>query len=381
MQLVLTQVASEDPRFVEKEPPPLSEEFPIATRVFFLGEHAYGVAAQVAETTDTTLSIMLAFLPAEANETEKFKQILAKRVATRYWPSWIVAEKLNLSAFALSKITSSFMVLGPDGSKVNLGLSLKFEAKGMKVMEYSRKDGRTWEFSDKALTLIRSYKTMFPEVFQRLDNRGDDFPRAADVFQGTDPDMRLREAKAWLAKQGIKDFEPVPLSSDQLSKETVVEIEKLADELNKSKVPGAFKKALVKGIPRQAVLLPAHAQYRLQSQSFSLGDRVTMVQESGGVPLSAKGVVISLTGNMLDVVWDIPFLSGTTLQDRCSQYRGSTVTFSSCLNLTRRQYVMSTNPKAQQAAAHQTFMPRGRGGQPPHAFRSDSQPNVPQLPK
>lgn len=128
------------------------------------------------------------------------------------------------------------MVLGPDGSKVNLGLSLKFEAKGMKVMEYSRKDGRTWEFSDKALALIRSYKTMFPEVFQRLDNRGDgmcdsyfafevltissllDFPRAADVFQGTDPDMRLREAKAWLAKQGIKDFDPVPLSSDQLSK-------------------------------------------------------------------------------------------------------------------------------------------------------------------
>lgn len=60
MQMVLTQVASEDPRFVEKEPPPISEEFPLETRVFFLGEHAYGVAAQVAETTETTLSIMLA---------------------------------------------------------------------------------------------------------------------------------------------------------------------------------------------------------------------------------------------------------------------------------------------------------------------------------
>lgn len=60
VQLVLTQVASEDPRFMEKEPPKLSEEFPEGTAVFFLGEHAYGVAARVQETTNTSLSIVLA---------------------------------------------------------------------------------------------------------------------------------------------------------------------------------------------------------------------------------------------------------------------------------------------------------------------------------
>lgn len=60
VQMAISQVASEDPRFLEREPPPLSEEFPDACKIFFLGEHAYGVAAQVASTTNETLSVILA---------------------------------------------------------------------------------------------------------------------------------------------------------------------------------------------------------------------------------------------------------------------------------------------------------------------------------
>ena len=60
VQMVISQVASEDPRFLEKEAPPLSEEFPDGCKIFFLGEHAYGVAAQVASTTNDTLSVILA---------------------------------------------------------------------------------------------------------------------------------------------------------------------------------------------------------------------------------------------------------------------------------------------------------------------------------
>lgn len=60
VQMVVPEVYSEDPRFVEKEPPPLSEEFPVDSKVFFLGEHAYGVAAQISDTTTDTLSVILA---------------------------------------------------------------------------------------------------------------------------------------------------------------------------------------------------------------------------------------------------------------------------------------------------------------------------------
>ncbi len=94
------------------------------------------------------------------------------------------------------------------------------------------------------------------------------------------------------------------------------EIELLADSFTSSKSRDAIKKAIVKNIPRQAVLKPSHAVYRLQNQHFALGDRVTMVQDSGGVPLSVKGVVIGMNAKSMDVVWDVPFLSGTTLGDR-----------------------------------------------------------------
>ncbi len=58
--MAVSAVNSEDPRFLEKEAPPLSEEFPEGSKVFFMGEHAYGVAAQVSATTEDSLSVVLA---------------------------------------------------------------------------------------------------------------------------------------------------------------------------------------------------------------------------------------------------------------------------------------------------------------------------------
>jgi Exoribonuclease Xrn1 D2/D3 domain len=67
---------------------------------------------------------------------------------------------IGISNLALSRITSSFMVITSDGQKSNLGLSLKFEAKSMKVLDYSQKspNGKGWEYSEKAIQLIRDYK-------------------------------------------------------------------------------------------------------------------------------------------------------------------------------------------------------------------------------
>lgn len=69
---------------------------------------------------------------------------------------------LHISGRALSRITSSFMVLTSDSSKNNLGLSLKFEAKSLKVIDYSRKEGRHWEFSERTIDLIREYNVILP---------------------------------------------------------------------------------------------------------------------------------------------------------------------------------------------------------------------------
>ena len=158
LQLAVPQVESEDPRYVEQEPPSLAEEFPEGSKVFFLGEHAYGFAARVAATTVNSLSFVLAFSPSDKLENEALKEAVAKGTATPYIPSFQVAEMLAISKRALSRVTSSFMVLVTDDQKVNLGLSIKFEGKSMKVLSYSTKYGNVWQFSDLAIDLIRDYK-------------------------------------------------------------------------------------------------------------------------------------------------------------------------------------------------------------------------------
>ena len=76
------------------------------------------------------------------------------------------------------------------------------------------------------------------------------------------------------------------------------------------------KEATVDGIPRHAVLKPAHAEYRLQNQQFATGDRVVMVKDSGSVPLATGGVVVGINIKTLDVVWDTLFTSGSTLGNK-----------------------------------------------------------------
>jgi hypothetical protein len=52
------------------------------------------------------------------------------------------------------------MIVLSDGAKINLGLGIKFEAKGTKAPGYSRKDGRFWEFSEKAVHILHEYKVI-----------------------------------------------------------------------------------------------------------------------------------------------------------------------------------------------------------------------------
>lgn len=47
---------------------------------------------------------------------------------------------------------------GDRSGMINLGLSVKFEAKALKVIGYSRKTDRHWEFSQSTVDLIKEYK-------------------------------------------------------------------------------------------------------------------------------------------------------------------------------------------------------------------------------
>jgi len=73
---------------------------------------------------------------------------------------------------------------------------------------------------------------------------------------------------------------------------------------------------VIRGVPRKVLLRPADAEVRLNYQSFSLGDRVIYVCDSGSVPIGNKGTVVGVQEKVIDVVFDTTFMSGTTLSGR-----------------------------------------------------------------
>jgi hypothetical protein len=67
---------------------------------------------------------------------------------------------------------------------------------------------------------------------------------------------------------------------------------------------------------KKQLLKPSHASTLLQNQTFSLGDRVVFVKDSGSVPIASKGTIVGIEKNNIDVVFDTSFMSGSTLGDR-----------------------------------------------------------------
>lgn len=60
VQLVVREVEFEDERYLEQDAPPLDQEYPVGSRAIFLGANAYGVAAQVTEVKDKSMTVDLA---------------------------------------------------------------------------------------------------------------------------------------------------------------------------------------------------------------------------------------------------------------------------------------------------------------------------------
>ncbi|TPX52871.1 hypothetical protein SeMB42_g01129 [Synchytrium endobioticum] len=316
MQTVVDSVATEDPRFLEKPPPPLSEEFPLCSRVFFLGGKSYGCIAEIQGYNENKLVITL-LVPKEP-ELENgldFTRDMASEAQEQelYLPAYQVCRLVGISALALSK--------------------------SQKVLGYSRKTENGWEYTQKVIDLIREYKSKFPEVLAVLDEkqgRGE-FYEDTDFFPPDKADEKLAELREWLNLHGVKGLERVSLASNALTKDHVHEIQAAVDEIYKDiKLPG-FKKITVRNVPRHSVLKPAHAKNRLAHQHFDLGDRVLYVADIGIVPFGSPGTIVGLDGPLVEVLFDRPFMGGTTLDDRCAPSRGMEVSKYTILNLTNPQ--------------------------------------------
>ncbi|KAL8837286.1 MAG: hypothetical protein Q9170_002581 [Blastenia crenularia] len=341
-QMVVDDVISEDRRFLEKSALPVETEFPVDSNAFFMGEYNYGRPVHVIGHSGGKVDV---WVSPQQGKIGDFGRIIVSQAdrLTPYTPSFAVARMLGLNPLVLSKITSAFQVI-VDDTKVNVGLNLKFEAKGLKVLGYSRKAASGWEFSQKAIHMLQQYMVKFPEFIAGVQRNPQSREYAATDFYPKDQaKSKIKEIQGWLKEIESKSFEKVPLDAAQLDSDAVGRIEQAANENLRQNSMITIKNQRVKGAPRSALLKPSDAEHRLSHQRFTLGDRVVYVQGSGRVPIATQGTVVGMTRTprttLLDVIFDVTFMSGTSLENRCSPFRGSTVPIHSVLNLTDRQVV------------------------------------------
>lgn len=339
IQMIVEEVSNEDERFATRPPLPIDEEFPIDSQVVFLGDMGYGSSATVVGYNDqkTTLSIRISKIQTSAEPNIGRRRFEIEKREIKYYPSFDVAKKLKINPLFLSKITSGYMIEDAKGRKVNIGLELKFEARRMKVLGFTKKSGKFWEYSPLAIQLLSDYKQKFPTLFNNLLNYNS---KSMPALREVSNEKELEEVRKWL-KEAKSQMNTVSLESESLTKFSFQAIEDYIEDYVNSPIAHINKD--IKGVPKEAIFNPSDSYQLLTNQRFELGDRVVYVQDFGKVPKLTKGTVVSINTiinkTTLGIIFDIPLISGNTMNGKLRTNRGLLIDSSLVLNLTNKQMV------------------------------------------
>lgn len=345
LQLMVESISNVDERYIEKPPVPIEQEFPLNSRVIFLGDYAYG-----SETTINGYSSARRLKITVNRKSRESEPTIGKEMVARdasliyYFPSFVIAKELNLNRLFLARITSRFLIADNEGKQVNVGIPVKFEAKHQKVLGYARKNQKGWEYSNLTVNLLKEYSTRFPHFFHNLSKiPTSDIPVLQDLLpnlSSSDSTKELNEIKNWL-KYVTELFVTVSFESDSLSKGSIRSVEDYIIA-HSFELEQYESKNLAK-VPREAILDPRESISLLRTQRFNLGDRVMYIQDSGKVPLYSKGTVVGYTTLGLNVsvqvLFDHEIVAGNTFGGRLRTKRGLGLDSSFLLNLTDRQLV------------------------------------------
>ncbi|KAI0243477.1 exonuclease II Exo2 [Massospora cicadina] len=333
----------EDPRFRESPPMPLDKEFPIHSRVFFLGDSYYGCPGRVDKHNlgaPESLTLKLVLYPEPQNLGLELARM--HRASTQYLSLRDLSKQLRCSPSALSRITSSIklQLLNGKGANVyNVGLGLKFEAKGEMVVECCRRGPKGWEFAPRGCALITAFARTFPDLMKYLSREEYTPMIPADAVYPDNALAKVEEIRAWLKERGVGKFRLAPVGSETLDQSIVSRIQAHWDGFHTK--PLKLTVFTVDRAPRAAVLSPSMAGMQLGRQTFELGQRVISVSEASRAPLGAKGTVIGKEANQLEILFDRTFAAGTELGGRCAAHRGLWIASDTVLNLDSPQLTQS----------------------------------------
>ncbi|CAK9827029.1 5'-3' exoribonuclease 1 [Anthophora retusa] len=318
----------------------ISDVFVPGSICFMLGHPYYGAMGRVQEPAvykkSGRIKVKVIAMTEPSLETVKEFQMEHQ---VQYINGSVVSRKLSISSYLLSRITGTILVKKAsddpqqDYAMCNIGLNIKFSRRNEEIPGYTRKgkDGR-WYYSVKAMNLIRTYMTKYPELFEKLGLNSNIF-----IFQEEDlfnkGSGELNEIVAWLKDQ-IQGMESRVCGTETLDSEVVKKLEEEIDAYLTT--PSSVGKVVEMQVQPYLLFTPSLCLRNFppdpETQTFLL-DRICCVNENFTVPLGYKGTVIGVhkgegtSDTMYDILFDKSFLGGFNING--SSTNGSSTSGSS----------------------------------------------------
>ena len=299
----------------------------------------------------------------------KFTKNLIQNTKEEYITLEKLAKNLNINQITLGIITSNFFVVNSlekeefvklsEMQNWNIGLNMKCKIKNqlMIVPGYTRSTFEekfdyeqsiiAWEFSDKAVQLIKEYIERFSFIIESIEKyigltKSIRFFKIIDLFANVDDiENKLNEIVKWINSTNLIKIPFAPSASHFISFES---IDKIKDIVNKKTEELKLKKNLCYSKmylnPNYALIenTPWTPMFLINPPiQFEVGDRVinTCSSDKKYVPFGLKGTVSAVLEDYIEVLFDKVFFGGTTLNGRIMDKSGMTINPLNLLNLTR----------------------------------------------
>lgn len=288
-----------------------------------------------------------------------------------------LSELLQLSPLLLSKLTSIFYLysIQDNNLRVNIGLGLKFDKQGLKILNWSEKHpSGYWMFNRKLIDILKEYKKNFSRVMNRLESltrKNSTKIYITDVFHSTTSTFHSKPGETthhrnvlsikgkeemnslttWIEDLSFDKLERVSIDDVLMRKELVRALENYLTITNNQDIVNTS--SFIQNVTHEQLISPVrrarlitdqgmninivHSSLEyLQTDSFSLGDRVIFVIDPNLLddfnelpPLGTLGTVIGLKNHdaILTILLDRAWINATSLNDLCSDERGLIVPF------------------------------------------------------
>ena len=384
LQAISLENPAPDKRFFAAKPRPVSERFPIDSKVMCLQKTGYGqVGKVVGYGNDSSKAEVVVQFDAKSPQIPPFGHTIASSIVDNYVSTQVAASHIGIKPTTLGKIAGSVYV---KPGRVDIGLNLKV-GREFKIIGYTRSktvdkqsnkaawaktentlsicgldagdagDGTEayqgsmmWEYSARALELILAYRAKFPSVFNAIESDPESyeyeitsiFPQAASSRKKE----ALEKVTKWLEQLDTHHLPLVPVTSSAISRDAVLAVQRASDDtirtLEKRKQQDEQKFIKV----RLSVNVVFSIDDTINRQWFRsptssipprLGDRVTNLLNPTA-PFGFRGTVVAIhpSSNCVEVLFDREFVGGKSLYGACSNGRGLLIPWYHLLNLSKR---------------------------------------------